>query len=46
MSEEPVSGSDPDRVAIFAIVMTGIITLACILACTIVSIVFIINAPW
>jgi hypothetical protein len=46
MTEESTTQSNPDKVAILAIVVTGIIVLACILACSVVSIVLILNAPW
>jgi hypothetical protein len=46
MTEESTAQSNPDKVAILAIVVTGIIVLACILACSVVSIVLIFNAPW
>ena len=32
--------------AITAIIVTGIVVIICILACTGVAIAFIINAPW
>ncbi len=44
MTETNTTQSNPDKVAILAIVVTGIIALACILACSVVSIVFILNA--
>jgi len=44
MTEESKIQPNPDKVAILAIVVTGIIALACILACSVVSIVFILNA--
>lgn len=46
MTEESTTRSNPDKVAIIAIVVTGITTLACILACAVVSIIFILNTPW
>ena len=32
--------------AMTAIIMTGIVAIMCILACTAVMFVFILNAPW
>jgi len=32
--------------AITAIIVTGVVVTFCILACAIVTVVFIINAPW
>ena len=46
MTEESTVQSNPDKVATLAIVVTGIIVLACILACSVISIVLIMNAPW
>ena len=46
MTEETTAQSNPDKVAILAIVVTGIIVLSCILACSVVSIVFILNTSW
>jgi hypothetical protein len=45
MTDESRTQSNPDKVAILAIVVTGIIVLTCILACSVVSIVFILNTP-
>lgn len=46
MTEESAKSSNPDRVAIWAIVGAMIITLACIIACTVVSMTAILNMPW
>lgn len=29
-----------------AIIVTGVVVVFCILACTVVTVVFILNAPW
>lgn len=46
MSEEMPERSSKNPVAVTAIVVAGIIVLTCILAVTVVSVVFLINAPW
>jgi hypothetical protein len=46
MSENDVEGPRRDTVGTTAIIVFGVIVLACILAFTIISIVFLINAPW
>jgi hypothetical protein len=42
LEEKPKTSKE----AITAIVVTGIVVIICILACTGVAIAFIINAPW
>ena len=32
--------------AMTAIIVTGVVVIFCILACTVVTVVFILNAPW
>ncbi len=32
--------------AMTAIIVTGVVVVFCILACTVVTVVFILNAPW
>lgn len=32
--------------AMTAIIVTGIVVIFCILACTVITVVFILNAPW
>jgi hypothetical protein len=34
------------KVAITAVIATAIVVLACVAACTLVTVVFLINAPW
>jgi hypothetical protein len=46
MNEVNSGGSTTNKVAIAAIIVVGIILLACIVACSAVSIAFILNAPW
>jgi hypothetical protein len=47
MSEINSGGSKPtNKVAIAAIIVAGIVLLACIVACSVVSIALIINVPW
>lgn len=38
--------SSRNPVAVTAIVVVGVIVLACILAATVISIMFLMNAPW
>lgn len=38
--------SSRNPVAVTAIIVVGIIVLACILAATVVSVMFLMNAPW
>ena len=42
MEEKPKTSKE----AMTAIIVTGIVVIICILACTGVAIAFIINAPW
>jgi hypothetical protein len=46
MSEVHSNGSTTNKAVIAAIIVTGIIVLACIAAFTAISIAFILNAPW
>jgi hypothetical protein len=46
MSEELPERSSKNSVAVTAIVVGGIILLTCILAITVITVVFFINAPW
>ena len=46
MSEINSDGSTTNKVAIAAIIVAGIVLLACIVACSAISIAFIINVPW
>lgn len=46
MSEANVEGPRMDRVAIVAIIVIGIVVLACIVAFAGIAIAFFINAPW
>jgi hypothetical protein len=46
VSEERPERSPKNPVAVTAIVVIGAIVLACILALTVISVVFLINAPW
>ena len=32
--------------AMTAIIVAGVVVISCILACTVVTVVFILNAPW
>jgi len=43
---ENLEESKTSKEAITAIIVTGIVVIICILACTGVAIAFIINAPW
>jgi hypothetical protein len=45
MTETPVTPKT-SRETIAAIVMIGLVSVICILACTAVMIAFILNAPW
>ena len=42
LQEKPKTSKE----AMTAIIMTGIVAAFCILACAVVSVVFILNAPW
>jgi len=46
MSEINSDGPTTNKVAIAAIIVTGIVILACIAACSAISIAFLMNAPW
>jgi hypothetical protein len=46
MSEANSGGSTTNKVAIAAIIVVGLVLLACIAACSAISIAFILNAPW
>ena len=46
MSEPDTDGPRKDPVAITAIVVAGAIILACIIAASVVSVAFFLNAPW
>jgi hypothetical protein len=46
MSEINSDGSTTNKVAIAAIIVAGIVFLGCIVACSAISIAFILNAPW
>jgi len=46
MSEINSDGSTTNKVAIAAIIVAGVVLLACIVACSAIFIAFIINAPW
>ncbi len=41
-----VQEKDDTTVALAAVIAVAIITLACILSCTIVTVAFLLNAPW
>jgi hypothetical protein len=41
-----VRENDDTSVALAAVIAVAIITLACILSCTIVTVAFLYNAPW
>lgn len=43
---EAVPTPKPSREGIAAIVMVGVVSVICILACAAVLIAFILNAPW
>ena len=42
LQEKPKTSKE----AVTAIIMVGIVSIVCILACTGIAIAFIINAPW
>ncbi|MBN1453214.1 MAG: hypothetical protein JW963_19530 [Anaerolineales bacterium] len=42
MEEKPKVSKE----AMTAIIVTGIVSIFCILACTVIIVVFILNAPW
>jgi hypothetical protein len=46
MNEINSDSSTTNKVAIAAIIVAGVVLLACIVACSVISIAFIINAPW
>ena len=46
MSEINSDGSTTNKVAIAAIIVAGVVFLACIVACSAISMAFILNAPW
>lgn len=46
MSEEMPERSSKNPVAVTAIVVAGIIVLSCILAVTVITVAFLVNAPW
>jgi hypothetical protein len=46
MSEINADGSTTNKVAIAAIIVVGLVLFACIAACSVISIAFILNAPW
>jgi hypothetical protein len=46
MSENGTRSSGGGKVAIAAIIVAGIVILACILAFTAIAIAFVNNAPW
>ncbi len=46
MSEANSGGSTANKVAIVAIIVVGVILLACVAACSVISIALILNAPW
>lgn len=41
-----VKQNDDTKVAMAAVIAVAIIALACIVSCTIVTVAFLINAPW
>ncbi len=41
-----MSENKPSKEGIAAIVMVGVVSIVCILACAAVMIAFLINAPW
>lgn len=41
-----VKRDDDTKVAMAAVIAVAIIALACIVSCTIVTVAFLINAPW
>lgn len=45
-AETSADGYRTNSVAIAAIIVAGIVILACIVGCTTIAIAFIINAPW
>ena len=46
MSENNREGSSTNMVMVTLIAVVGIIILTCILAFTVVSVAFLLNAPW
>ncbi len=46
MSESNQERSSKNTVAVALIVVVGIITLACVLGITGISVAFLLNAPW
>jgi hypothetical protein len=46
MSEANSGGSTTNKVAVAAIIVFGVVLLACIAGCSVISIAFILNAPW
>ena len=46
MSENNVGTSGSHKVAIAAIIVIGIVILACIVAFTAIAMIFLANAPW
>ena len=46
MTEPSVESPRINKVALAAVIMTGIVILACIVALAAISIAFFLNAPW
>ena len=46
MSEANSDRPTTSKEAIVAIIVTGVVLLACIAACALISVVFLLNAPW
>jgi hypothetical protein len=46
MNEMSLDGPRMDKVLITGIIVAGIVLLSCILAFTIITIMFVNNAPW
>jgi hypothetical protein len=46
MNENDVEGPRRDTALTTAIIVFGVIVLACVLAFTVITVVFFINAPW
>jgi hypothetical protein len=46
MSETNQDSRGSNKVAIAAIIVTGVVILACIVAITAIAIAFVANAPW
>jgi hypothetical protein len=46
MTEEIPERSSRNPVAVTVIVMIGIVVLACIAAATVITVAFLMNAPW